>query len=35
MLSTAEKLQEAAPDRPKALAWYDATAAKWKGLDAA
>jgi homoserine O-acetyltransferase/O-succinyltransferase len=35
MLSTAEKLQEAAPDRAKALGWYDATAAKWKGLDAA
>jgi len=35
MLSTPEKLQEAAPDRAKALAWYDATAAKWKGLDAA
>lgn len=35
MLSTPEKLQEAAPDRAKTLAWYDANAARWNGLDAA
>ncbi|MBV9654252.1 MAG: alpha/beta fold hydrolase [Acetobacteraceae bacterium] len=35
MLSTPEKLQEAAPDRARTLAWYDAMAAKWRGLDAA
>jgi homoserine O-acetyltransferase/O-succinyltransferase len=35
MLSTPEKLQEAAPDRAKTLAWYGAAVAKWKTLDAA